>query len=174
MKQGVPAGIDPKLIVESRTDASGEAEPRLDALHVYGVDLLTTADILSHFHSYAPGCIEWLNDSSCNVCFPDKFTVKRAIVQMGEALTDAEREENRSGMLTRPSSSFSIVQSHAGSNQQVAGNCSTSLLASCHVVCIELEVPHTIAVPCPRNVQADSAQQIAAKHATAGVVCSTR
>jgi hypothetical protein len=72
---------------------------RHDALHVYGVDLLTTADILSHFNTYGPTYVEWLNDSSCNVCFPDKFTVKRAIVQMGEALTDAEKEENRSGAM---------------------------------------------------------------------------
>lgn len=99
LESAVRAGIDPKLVVESRTDATGEAEPRLEALHVYGVDLLTTADILSHFNSYAPGYVEWLNDSSCNVCFSDKFTVKRAIVQMGEALTDAEKEEHRSGML---------------------------------------------------------------------------
>jgi Nuclear cap-binding protein subunit 3 len=60
---------------------------------------LTTADILSHFNTYGPSYVEWLNDSSCNVVFPDKFTVKRAIVQMGEALTDAEKEQNRSGAM---------------------------------------------------------------------------
>lgn len=69
------------------------SDPRPDALHVYGIDLLSTSDILAHFNAYGASYVEWLNDSSCNVCFPDQFTVKRIIVQMGEALTDEERSE---------------------------------------------------------------------------------
>jgi hypothetical protein len=87
------AGINPKLIMEPRIEASPVSGPRPDALHVYGVDLLSTGDILAHFNAYGATYVEWLNDSSCNVCFPDMFTVKRVIVQMGEALTEEEQSE---------------------------------------------------------------------------------
>eukprot|EP00892_Ulva_mutabilis_P011390 jgi/Ulvmu1/8623/UM046_0023.1 len=88
------AGIDNRIVLEKRQDTDGIAEARLDALHLYGVDLLATHDILSHFSAYNPTFVEWINDSSCNVCFPDEFAVKRVIIQLGEALTAQETTDS--------------------------------------------------------------------------------
>jgi Nuclear cap-binding protein subunit 3 len=66
---------------------------RPDALHVYGVDLVGTRDLLAFFSTYGPTYVEWIDDSSCNVLFPDEFTVKRLLVQIGEALAAEEVDE---------------------------------------------------------------------------------
>lgn len=88
------AGIDNRIVLEQRQDTDGQSLPRSDALHLYGVDLLATHDILTHFSAYNPTFVEWINDSSCNVCFPDEFAVKRIIIQMGEALTEQETTDS--------------------------------------------------------------------------------
>lgn len=40
---------------------------RKDALHLYGVDELSTNDIFAYFDSYKPTAVEWIDDFSCNV-----------------------------------------------------------------------------------------------------------
>ncbi|KAL4491262.1 hypothetical protein ABPG72_021648 [Tetrahymena utriculariae] len=54
-------------------------EIRPEVLHVYGVDFLSTQDILSYFSRFNPEKIEWLNDSSCNVVFPTEELVEQAV-----------------------------------------------------------------------------------------------
>lgn len=95
------AGIDNRIVLEKRQDTDGSSQPRPDALHLYGVDLLATHDILAHFSAYNPTFVEWINDSSCNVCFPDEFAVKRVIIQLGEALT-AQETTDSGGVLHSP------------------------------------------------------------------------
>ena len=38
---------------------------RLNALHVRGLDKLSTTDVFEYFEDYGPASIEWINDSSC-------------------------------------------------------------------------------------------------------------
>ncbi|EAS07811.2 hypothetical protein TTHERM_00526420 (macronuclear) [Tetrahymena thermophila SB210] len=54
-------------------------ELRSEVLHVYGVDFLSTQDIMSYFSRFNPEKIEWLNDSSCNVVFPSEELVEQAV-----------------------------------------------------------------------------------------------
>jgi hypothetical protein len=70
------------------TAVPGEARP--EALHVYGVDLVGTSDLLNFFQKYGALYVEWINDSSCNILFPDEFAVQRLLVQMGEVLSNEE------------------------------------------------------------------------------------
>lgn len=70
-------------LFEDRKEAPVEAERRLDVVHIYGVDLLSTKDILHYFGDYGPKYIEWINDSSANVVFNDAATAKRAMAGMG-------------------------------------------------------------------------------------------
>lgn len=70
-------------LFEDRKEAPVEAERRLDVVHIYGVDLLSTKDILSYFGDYGPKYIEWINDSSANVVFNDSATASRAMAGMG-------------------------------------------------------------------------------------------
>ena len=44
-------------------DVSGEA--RLDAILIHGVDEMSTKDIFAYFNDFAPGSVEWIDDSSC-------------------------------------------------------------------------------------------------------------
>lgn len=40
---------------------------RSEALHLYGVDDMSTEDVLDLFSLYGPGNVEWINDKSCEM-----------------------------------------------------------------------------------------------------------
>ena len=73
-------------LFEQRKDPGPDIQRRLDAIHVYGIDLLSTSDIFRYFTDYGPTFVEWLNDSSCNVIFRDDGTAKRALAGLGRPL----------------------------------------------------------------------------------------
>ena len=52
-------------LFEERHDAARAVERRLEAIHLYGVDLMSTRDCLAYFKAYQPTKVEWLDDSSC-------------------------------------------------------------------------------------------------------------
>ncbi|KAF9193240.1 hypothetical protein BGZ50_007638 [Haplosporangium sp. Z 11] len=52
---------------------------RLEAVHLYGTDEMSTKDVLKYFEAYGPSHVEWIDDSSCNVVFKDNFSAKRAL-----------------------------------------------------------------------------------------------
>ncbi len=57
---------------EQRRHTAMTAERRPDSVHLFGVDLMSTADCLQFFADFAPMSVEWLNDTSCehtsNLC----------------------------------------------------------------------------------------------------------
>lgn len=65
--------------LERRRSAVPGEEVRPNAVHVFGVDDLETAEIMRHFTPYGPSWVEWLNDSSCNVAFEDEHSVRRVL-----------------------------------------------------------------------------------------------
>lgn len=73
-------------MLESRREPSLTAALRREGIYVYGVDLMSTADILRLFTDYGPMYVEWINDSSCVVTFADGGTAKRALAGQGVAL----------------------------------------------------------------------------------------
>lgn len=77
-------------LYEERREAPTDVMRRLNAVHVYGVDLLSTGDVLKYFADYGPTYVEWLNDSSANVLFGDEATAKRAIAGLGKPLPPEE------------------------------------------------------------------------------------
>lgn len=50
---------------EQRRQTAMTAERRPDSVHLFGVDLMSTADCLQFFTDFAPVAVEWLNDTSC-------------------------------------------------------------------------------------------------------------
>lgn len=87
------ANVDP---LERRRDVAIAEPPRDNVLHVFGVDDLSTEEVMTHFREYGPSWCEWLNDSSCNVVFEDPFTVVRALRGMAiatEEMPDAPLEK---------------------------------------------------------------------------------
>jgi hypothetical protein len=52
-------------LFEERTDAPVDAPRRPDAVYLYGIDVMSTADVKAYFGDYGPKFVEWINDSSC-------------------------------------------------------------------------------------------------------------
>ena len=42
-------------------------EVRLDAILIHGVDNMSTKDVFAYFSDFAPGSVEWIDDSSCKL-----------------------------------------------------------------------------------------------------------
>ncbi|XP_030847585.1 nuclear cap-binding protein subunit 3-like isoform X3 [Strongylocentrotus purpuratus] len=57
---------------------------RFEALHLIGVDDMSTQDIFSYFQSYDPSSIEWINDTSCNIVWMDPHSAARALLGMSK------------------------------------------------------------------------------------------
>lgn len=86
------SGMTQQDLLEKRKEAEESSSSRLDTIHVYGVDLLSTNDIMKYFSAYMPQYVEWINDSSCNVVFADDSTAKRVLVGLGKPLVDGEAD----------------------------------------------------------------------------------
>lgn len=67
---------------------------RLEALHMSGVDDMSTQDIFGYFKVYPPAHIEWIDDASCNVVWLDDITSARALINLSRMpdkdVTDAD------------------------------------------------------------------------------------
>ena len=79
--------MDVDLLEERRPlPPPGAVARRPEAVYVYGVDVLSTSDLLRYFSEWGPTFVEWLDDSSANVVFADELTAKRALVGRGRPL----------------------------------------------------------------------------------------
>lgn len=52
-------------LLEQRRLPGRDVERRPTAIHLYGVDLMSTAECLGYFAEWGPTFCEWINDSSC-------------------------------------------------------------------------------------------------------------
>uniref|UniRef100_A0A4W5Q5P6 Nuclear cap-binding protein subunit 3 n=1 Tax=Hucho hucho TaxID=62062 RepID=A0A4W5Q5P6_9TELE len=72
---------------------------RLEALHVAGVDDMSTQDVFGYFKEYPPAHIEWIDDTSCNVVWLDDVTSTRALINISRmpdpevVTTETDRKE---------------------------------------------------------------------------------
>ncbi|KAG2435731.1 hypothetical protein HXX76_006928 [Chlamydomonas incerta] len=73
-------------LYEQRREVGSDVERRPEAIYLYGVDVMSTREVLSYFGDYGATFVEWLDDSSCNVLFPDVNSTKRALVGRGTPL----------------------------------------------------------------------------------------
>lgn len=71
---------------ESRRRALPSETPRLESIYVYGVDKLSTNDLLLVFSEHSPQWVEWINDSSANVVFESAAAASAALEAVTEAL----------------------------------------------------------------------------------------
>ncbi|XP_042157281.1 nuclear cap-binding protein subunit 3-like isoform X1 [Oncorhynchus tshawytscha] len=78
------AQANPAQIVVLDRDTMKKAIPnlRLEALHVAGVDDMSTQDVFGYFKEYPPAHIEWIDDASCNVVWLDDVTSTRALINI--------------------------------------------------------------------------------------------
>lgn len=52
-------------LFEERNEAPPDAPRRPEAVYLYGIDVMSTADVKAYFGDYGPRFVEWINDSSC-------------------------------------------------------------------------------------------------------------
>eukprot|EP00743_Colponemidia_sp_Colp-15_P001432 GILK01001570.1.p1 GENE.GILK01001570.1~~GILK01001570.1.p1 ORF type:complete len:443 (-),score=66.71 GILK01001570.1:170-1465(-) len=81
-----------------RKEAVATAPVRNNAVHVFGVDLMSTKDVLGYFREYGPSWVEWIDDSSCNVEFEDEFSARRAFENLTLPLGMDEQQAETSAM----------------------------------------------------------------------------
>lgn len=60
-------------LFEERKDVQPDVERRPEAVYLYGVDVMSTKEVLTYFDGYAPKFVEWINDSSCKSVSPSGF-----------------------------------------------------------------------------------------------------
>ncbi|KAL0018055.1 hypothetical protein WJX77_003983 [Trebouxia sp. C0004] len=94
-QEGMPAGTEifeaeAADQAEQRRQTAMTAERRPDSVHLFGVDLMSTADCLHFFTDFAPVSVDWLNDTSCNVVFRDGDSAMKAIQALGTSVTPEE------------------------------------------------------------------------------------
>lgn len=54
-------------LYEPPKEALADADRRPEAVYLYGVDLMSTGEVMGYFGDYAPNFVEWVNDSSCEL-----------------------------------------------------------------------------------------------------------
>jgi len=71
-------------ICSDNIDVLFAGEARLDAILIHGVDNMSTKDVFAYFGDFAPGSVEWIDDSSCNVVWDDDFSASRVLMTIGK------------------------------------------------------------------------------------------
>lgn len=84
-------------MLEERKEQGADIPRRPEAIHLYGVDCLSTGDCLAYFSDYGPTFVEWIDDSSCNILFEDEFTAKRALIGRGKPLPPDQSAPDTAG-----------------------------------------------------------------------------
>jgi len=100
-KFGVSALSKIPICHEPRTEPVEDCEIRPEAMHIYGLDNMSTGDIKAAFGDYKPSHIEWINLSSANVVWNDHFSCSRALWALGDEIPASDLVKTR-GECTNP------------------------------------------------------------------------
>ncbi|XP_064619821.1 nuclear cap-binding protein subunit 3-like [Lineus longissimus] len=92
------------LGITEESMSKGERGIRPEAIHIRGVENMSTQDVFAYFTEYAPGNIEWIDDSSCNVVWLDPMTAARAMINMSRSYLQQWKKEEKPGedVLSKP------------------------------------------------------------------------
>eukprot|EP00112_Aurelia_sp_Birch-Aquarium-sp1_P022958 Seg666.4 transcript_id=Seg666.4/GoldUCD/mRNA.D3Y31 product="Nuclear cap-binding protein subunit 3" protein_id=Seg666.4/GoldUCD/D3Y31 len=78
------------------TDAAF-ADDKPEALHLFGVNNMSTKDVFAYFKDHGPDTMEWIDDASCNVIWETEKMATNALKAMSrtyEELKDLNKEIN--------------------------------------------------------------------------------
>ncbi|XP_076816551.1 uncharacterized protein LOC143462321 isoform X1 [Clavelina lepadiformis] len=81
---------------------------RPEALHLIGVDALSTAEIFGYFGKTTPRFIEWVNDTSCNVVWSESFLAAMAMEKVAEPYEEAKGKKLKHDIHEKTTSSPSF------------------------------------------------------------------
>lgn len=69
-----------------------DVKVRRDTIHIFGVDFFSEGDLLDFFKEFNPLRVEWINDSSCNLIFPDYESASAAIFSKTTQIDDKDHD----------------------------------------------------------------------------------
>ncbi len=75
-------------IVTNLTSLKTLASFRREALHLFGVDELSTQEVFDYFKDFKAFAVEWINDSSCNVVWRNPVHAANALLGMSVAYNE--------------------------------------------------------------------------------------
>jgi hypothetical protein len=90
---------------EKRRDTAAEEVARPEAVHVFGVDKLSTEDLLRYWVAEGvplPSHVEWVNDSSANVVFGGAEDAAAAVSARTVPLTHGQARRRRRRLAPKP------------------------------------------------------------------------
>jgi hypothetical protein len=69
-----------------------------EKIHLCSIDWaafkqIRNKDLMAYFTDYGPTYVEWLGDLSCNVCFEDQHTARRALMTLGQEIPSPPPQE---------------------------------------------------------------------------------
>ena len=81
----------PQSAADSFLDAS-DGLFRKEALHLFGVDEMSTQEVFDYFKEFKAFAVEWINDSSCNVVWRNETHAANALIGMSVAYKPDDSE----------------------------------------------------------------------------------
>ena len=100
--------------IEESADVDKEVKEAImwvpEKIHVCSIDWaafkqIRNKDLMAHFTDYGPTYVEWLGDISCNVCFEDQYTAKRALLALGQEIPSPPPQQQQDMTTHDPESS---------------------------------------------------------------------
>lgn len=73
---------------------TSSASFRKEALHLFGVDELSTDELFEYFKDYKPLAVEWINDSSCNVIWRNEVHAANALLGMSVEYDETKESDS--------------------------------------------------------------------------------
>ncbi|XP_046568602.1 nuclear cap-binding protein subunit 3-like [Haliotis rubra] len=127
--QGVDADIKALYQSLGLRDADfshDERGVRPEAIHVRGTEEMSTKDIFRYFQEFAPGGVEWIDDSSCNVVWADPTTAARALLKLSRgqepasaATRDGKSKRQKEGEVKTPVTDKEKDEGKEGEEQEM-------------------------------------------------------
>ncbi|CAH1802197.1 unnamed protein product [Owenia fusiformis] len=87
--------IHQSLGVSERELGGGERGIRQEAIHLRGLEDMSTKDVFNFFKEFSPGEIEWIDDGSCNVLWTDSVTPARALAALSRDPDDFKKKRQK-------------------------------------------------------------------------------
>ncbi|KAK1158284.1 nuclear cap-binding protein subunit 3-like [Acipenser oxyrinchus oxyrinchus] len=82
------------VVLDRETIKKAVPRVRLEAVHMTGVEEMSTQDVFGYYKEYPPAHIEWIDDASCNVVWLDDVTSTRALINISR-MPDLETEASK-------------------------------------------------------------------------------
>ncbi|KAG1657877.1 Nuclear cap-binding protein subunit 3 [Nymphon striatum] len=86
---------DIKQLYQSLKVTETDKKNRLSAIHMRGVEEMSTEDIFSYFSKFFPASVEWINDISCNVLWGKDEDAAKAMILLSVKIIKQQKHADK-------------------------------------------------------------------------------